>query len=401
MDDEGPVGETTERVLLLPNITPTGDSCWVQRETDFTLALQRLEEREFDLVVLDVRIKRPGTSDLLPGIDVFHSIRDRQFIPVIFYTALPEEAAGLENAPFTSVVSKGDEPTGDDEDPLRAAVRAVIESGLPRIARAVRTHAQRVERELLGRVVETNWTEVSAAERLPEVGHLLARALARSLDDDSGGLQALLGGPEVSGKGVNPLRYYSFDSVSRYATGDLLRPTGAGQPAAATDPASPAVAPTDSGDRWWIILTPSCDFVDEGSQGRRADYVVLAACLHLRDHKYFRDYVSELKKEPPEKKLLEKATNRLTELVRDNAGPKDRYRFLPKAWSVPDLVVDLQQLASVAFDDLKKFDRVARLDAPYAQSLAAQMVSYLGRAGAPDLDKPAHVDRVLALAADS
>ena len=82
---------------------------------EFERALDKLTNSRFDLVVLDIieDASRTATSVLdleRMGLQVFQNIRERQFVPVIFYAGDPSPAHGLGDAPFVQYVSKGDDP---------------------------------------------------------------------------------------------------------------------------------------------------------------------------------------------------------------------------------------------------------------------------------------------------
>jgi hypothetical protein len=128
------------------------------------------------------------------------------------------------------------------------------------------------------------------------------------------------------------------------------------------------------GDGWVLLLTPTCDLIAHNG-APKATYVTLASCQLLTETGEYKAW-----KESGQHNI----TQRLDKLIRNERG--DRFYFLPSAWGVPDLVIDLQQLVSIEFEKFKKFKNVATLDDPYAQSITAQLARYTGRVGTPDLD---------------
>jgi hypothetical protein len=76
-------------------------------------------------------------------------------------------------------------------------------------------------------------------------------------------------------------------------------------------------------------------------------------------------------------------------LVTDNNrqdGQAERFYFLPGALSLPDLMVDFQQLVTLQRACMGGLERLASLDSPFAEALLARFARYFGRLGTPDLD---------------
>jgi CheY-like chemotaxis protein len=69
-------------------------------------ALNELEVQRFDLLILDVRLgSHSSTPDEEAGITTLQAIRQRRFIPVVFYTGLPHLVRHLVT-PRVQVVEK-------------------------------------------------------------------------------------------------------------------------------------------------------------------------------------------------------------------------------------------------------------------------------------------------------
>lgn len=65
-------------------------------------------------------------------------------------------------------------------------------------------------------------------------------------------------------------------------------------------------------------------------------------------------------------------------------GKEQRYFHLPAYLTLPDLVLDLQQVTAVPKDKMSGFHRRAALTPPYTQSVIARYTGYIGRVGLPD-----------------
>jgi hypothetical protein len=220
--------------------------------------------------------------------------------------------------------------------------------------------------------VEHHWKDFGSTHEKVDIAYLLARYLALSL---RGPMireflrQAGVGGAVPSHERVvHPMEVYVRPLVGEVRlAGDILRCTVEGK------------------EEFWIILTPSCDFEHD-----KADYVMLAQCDLLVDQPEY----ARWRGGPPN--LYAGSSTELESLLGDNRqrGQRDRFKFLPGTFFLPDLVVDLQRLKAVPKDDLGNYEPVASLDSPFAESLLSRFAKYFGRLGTPDIDKKIVLDRL-------
>jgi hypothetical protein len=132
---------------------------------------------------------------------------------------------------------------------------------------------------------------------------------------------------------------------------------------------------------WFVVLTPGCDLVTHSGQ-RRAEYVNVASCMPLIDTDEYRTWVESGMPASGTK------SKRLDQLISNKrqGHQQDRYYFLPSAWGMPGLVIDLQKVSHISYDEFDRFTRVATVDDPYAQAIIAQFGRYASRVGTPDLN---------------
>ena len=96
----------------------------------------------------------------------------------------------------------------------------------------------------------------------------------------------------------------------------------------------------------WVLLTPSCDLVT----GReKADLVLLARCLPLTEQVEYQQWRDGL---PTPSRTID---GKLQDLLRHNRrdSQSERFFFLPDALSLPDLLVDFQQLVTRQLDHIE------------------------------------------------
>jgi CheY-like chemotaxis protein len=363
--DDDPGSLQRVRDLLQSEALPaSGDSVEVVGETSFDAALGRLEQHRIDLVVLDIRLGDGPDADNEAGLrtrDAIHAVR---FVPIVFYTGLPDYADDIANDPFVEVVTKGSDP-----DLLVASVDRLLASGVPRVQRALVGEMEDVIRNFMIDYVAPRWADVFEGP----AGHAnLAYILARRLSVALTGTELTrviedLGLP-APGDSTHPVRYYVVPPIATIPmTGDLHEFADADS--------------SGSGPSWWVVLTPSCDFAQD-----KAEFALLARCGRLDQTQEFQDVAGN-----------ESASGRKRGALRDivrNAAMRRHY--LPAAFDIPDLVVDFQDLRTIPRTDLDPMTPMAALDSPFAEELQSRFATYFGRIGTPDLDWDAHVSAIQA-----
>lgn len=223
--------------------------------------------------------------------------------------------------------------------------------------------------------VAQNWEQFGDTPDRTALAHLLARRLAISLSGP--GIQQLARdlGDSIGGTSegtVHPMQYYLMPPVE---------PT----------PLSGDVYKGQVGDQngYWVLLTPSCDLV----AGReKADWVLFARCVLLSEQAEYQKWREGLPQPPgPIQEKLEA-------LLRNNRQAKgiqpDRFHFLPGALSLPDLLVDFQQIEALPRSSVSNLKRLASLDNPFAEAMLSRFIRYFGRLGTPDLDLDVEVARL-------
>lgn len=348
-----------------------GEGVEVECELDFDKALHRLERDHYDVVVLDVRRGDPDRPPVDDGPEAgracFEAIRRRRFIPIIFHTGLPSAVMDLQSS-LVRVVSKDSSP-----QVLPDTVKQVLDSGLPRIARGVLRHVERVQRDYMWDFVAQHWEQLSGKD-VRDLAHLIARRLALSFDaaavleliaslpDPSSAGAATAKEAGTTGDKLHPVRLYVMPplQLDAHNMGDLYK------------------GESDL-EGIWVLLTPSCDLVSEGGRKPKVQEAALARCFPLVEQPEYKEW-----KETASNKKKERLEALLGNNRRDAQAA--RYFFLPGVFELPDLVADLSTLRSVSLARLGTMEHLASLDAPFAASLLTSFQRYFGRFGTADLD---------------
>ena len=359
VDDEPDARNLLKDLIEGEQFTDEGDTATVTTVPDFEGALSVLESGRYDLAILDVR---KGDYNLQPDVEAGQQLQEDitgvRFIPVIFHTGLPRLVKHLENPPFIQVIEKGAQP-----EALLESIQTVLRSELPAVNRALVRHVEKIQREYMWEFVADNWSDIIEQGDRESIAYLLARRLASSLSGQS--ITQLAG--DLTGEfnvliqddKVHPMQYYVMPPMPE-------------PPRMAGDIYSGSLAEQDG---YWVMLTPTCDLVQN-----KAEWLLLARALALKDQPEYVKWAENASKS---------RTDRLTRLLRNNrSGQQDRYFFLPGALSIPDLVVDLQEVVTIPRDDagLRDLDRLATLDSPFAEALTSQFTRLFGRIGTRDLD---------------
>lgn len=334
----------------------------------FDEALATLEARRFDLMILDVRLGGHEDQDVAPdqeeGALTLEQIKQRRFLPVIFWTGLPAKVEHLAS-PLVRVLEKG------KFDDLIATVRELFDTRLPALNRALRHLIEDEQRRYMWEFVAEHWEELGADGDDMALAYLLVRRLGRSLSGP--GIESVAkelgdaGAPPAESK-IHPAEMYIAPPLDGTAPGvaDLF-----------------CERSDEDGDRWWLVVTPSCDL-----EHSKAEWVVLAACAPLaEDQRLQKWWESESQGNKDKLRKL---------LGHDTGGQADRHLFLPKAPTIPDLVADFQRLRSVTRAELEGMERVASLVSPFAEAAVSRFTRYFGRVGTDDLDVDAIMVRLAA-----
>jgi CheY-like chemotaxis protein len=363
VDDDNEICDQAREFLEEYPINNTGDCLQVKTITNFDDALVELEKQRFDILVLDVRLESGPVIQEDKGRYILEDIKQRRFIPVVFYTAVPNQVRDeeAERQPLVQIVEKTEGIAR-----LLEVLKDILLTGIPLVNRALIHHLEAVQRKYMWDFVTVHWKQLGEVSDRMALAYLLARRLAMSL----------------SGPGIQQLARDLGDSTGADAVKDRLHP----MQYYVMPPVEPAPMAGDlyqgrieEQTGYWVLLTPSCDLV---TGRRKAKWVLFARCLLLTEQKEYKTWHKNLPAP------TSKSKRRLEALLKNNrqGTQRERFYFLPGALTLPDLVVDFQQLTTLPENQMGGLKRLASLDNPFAEALLALFARYFGRIGTPDLD---------------
>ena len=327
--------------------------------SDFQDAKKQLEQRKVDLLILDVIHGDTFTGERR-GRDVLSDWQKAGFAPVLFYTALPDSVRDLESA-FTAVVAKD-----DGLAVLRDQICKIFALRIPQIHRALSSHFDGVLCNYMWGFMTDHMEELSGLLEKPDFFRLLARRLALEFTQNmKPSLEGLYPDANISEPGdamIHPVEYYVKPAIGTdLQLGDICK------------------LEWQDEQRLFVVVWPSCDLVHRGGKGYRVER---ALCAHTQRLRESREYVKW------SKKRSKTSEGELQRLMGNNrsSGQSERYHFLPGAWDIPSMIVDFGELEHIPLETLTSAERLATVASPFAESMAARLVRYLGRLGTPDLD---------------
>ncbi|MFE6183144.1 hypothetical protein ACFQ6U_01655 [Streptomyces sp. NPDC056465] len=350
---------------------------------DFSQAEGILSAQTVDVVILDVRDDQ-GSDDA--GEQLLDNLKSTRFVPVVFYTAYTERVEPLAQPPVVQVVGKE-----EHTDVLLNAVRAAFGSQLPMAVRGLSDHVREVTREYLWDIAE-QWASLGDYDAEEKTTLLVAR-LARSLEltlalDGEDRLRGPVGRALASPSNWHPSRIYVIPPMGeKFDTGDLLLHEGT--------------------QRYWVQLTPSCDLAN----GKADRHLLVAADPLLEVEPFLSWGNAELewsrikgaaaprggwsRDEKTRRAKLEKESKDLrADCKRIILGRNDRFFHLPKFFTVPDLLVDLQHVKTPADAEMGEYERISGLASPWPQVLVNRYNRQTGRMGFDDPNAEAVLGRI-------
>lgn len=337
---------------LLSNEIINGFTINMDCEASFEKAVER--SANFHLAILDLYEGNPKDEKNM-GSSVFEKLKTSFFIPIIFYSGNTKDVNNLKSQ-VVGVATKGD---GGIEE-LKSEIKRLTKQNIPFLKNRVHGYIEQEFRKYFWDVIQKNNDIFVADADDYSLGYMLLRNFADSLSKEN--IKSIIGDKTISPEKVHPMEFYIYptNSSKEFENGEIIK--------------------NKKNDEISVILTPSCDFIERYkkgiNEGRSVENVMLIRTKLLTEFKEFKDYQQAQNKDN---------TNKLEKLL--NSGKSDRYFFLPQVPFIQNRVIDFQSNTSVSYNELShNYERIAKLDAPFAQSMTSSFIRYYNRIGFPDID---------------
>lgn len=314
---------------------------------NFDIGIDKIKNNDYDVIILDLCKGVPSEDNNdRPGLEALEEIRRNTFSPVIFFSGIAHTLTEI-SSPIVSVVNKA---AGIEE--LEKELAQVINSKLGILKKNIYSHVKDSLKVFFWEAVHEKKEVFGNVSEETSLGYLMLRRLSNSLSKNN--IKSLIGDDNIDLHKAHPMEFYIYPiNSAEYEVGEILE---------------------DNKD-FFVILTPSCDFVKTGKRGRRVGNVLLVKAIPLVE-------TSEYDKFSKNQSKYEQS---LANLVASRKG--DQYFFLPKTpFLKQHLVIDFQNKIMVTYKDLENFKRVAKLDSPFSESMVASFIRFYNRVGHPDID---------------
>lgn len=346
MVDDDPV-QCDQAKQLLDNELIDNRKIVFHSTQDFNQAITLLSERNIDLIILDLKGNNLSEDGLQLGESVLNSIKRTCFVPIIFYTGFPGQIQD-QASELIRVVNKGASVSA-----LKIEIEKVFASKLPFIKKNLDNYIKETLRSYLWDFVHKEWRSLSMITDDVSLNYLLARRLAHALSKEK--IISLIGNGCPSNELAHPMEFYIYPLINeQISMGTILKKSG----------------------RFFVVLNPVCDLILRNGV-RRAKEIILVEGIPLEETPEYIAYAQS---------RLGGAKNSLTKLLQNNADEnRDRFFLLPKTNFINNTIIDFLKIKIVNESDLEEFEKVARLDSPFAESVLSRFAKYYNRIGVPDL----------------
>lgn len=319
----------------------------IDSETYFEHAVEK--SLEYNLIILDLFKGNAMSGGVDQGSVIYDSICSSIFVPIIFYSANPASVAHLRSQ-VVGVANKL-----DAIESLLSEIERLTKHNLPLLKGKVHAFIEEEFKKYFWGIIQPQNNIFKPESDDFSLGYMLLRNMADTLSRDN--IRQLLGDDTIKEDKVHPMEFYIYptDTTTEYQTGEIIK--------------------NKETNEIFVILTPSCDFIKRGTSERKVDYILLLKTILLTETKEYKRYNQN----------KDKYTESFKQFINSSKG--DRYFFLPQTPFIENRVIDFQNTEIVSYEQLcANFERRAKLDNPYAQSMLATYTRYYNRIGFPDID---------------
>lgn len=271
IDDEP---ETLKDVAKVVNGEKLGDyELQIVSAGNFDEGMKLLQDDDFDLIILDLCIGNAAKESDKVGEKVFEMIKDRAFIPVVFFTGLPEYVRHLESD-IVRVVGKK-----EGYDALFKQIDFVLATNFLQLKGEINGLIRDGLKSYFWNFVHPNKKMIDEIQKdKVSLKHILIRRLGKILAADA--LQQAAQDENLKDGFIHPMEFYIYPPLTgEFETGDILLCKKTGQ--------------------YYVILTPACDLIlrvddKKKTSERKAERILLLKASEFKSSTEYKKY-EELK----------------------------------------------------------------------------------------------------------
>ncbi len=326
-------------------------------------AMASSPRHRYDLIVSDT-YRGPTRNRDAQVMKMVNEYRGTRFCPLVIYSSGAKPVDLTETA-FVLWADKG--KPGD----IERAIAEILRTNIPQLAHLLHRDLERSAGSYLWEFLETRWGELTSAGVEPAV---LERLIRRRASLQVGRLNPVVEGVEEIEE-VKASEFYIYPKISKDSRlGEILRRVEDGT--------------------FRVVLTPHCHLHVQPNQILpRAEHVltvkVVSAKETIRDACKRADGTDGAPWGGSEKARTDKLRRRIQSPAGEMGKLEGRYWFMPGFLDIPDSYCDLLQLESVPYQeivDTGRYERVASLDAPFAEALQSCFARFYLSVGIPNLN---------------
>ena len=379
---------------------------------NFESAINEITKKDYHIVILDIYRGKPD-DNIDEGEKILRAIQKKRFIPIVFYSGNTKNVESLRSQ-MVGVVTKGE---GEGIEYLKKEIERLVKSNLPFIRENIHNNLEKELIEYFWNIIHERKNIFRADEEDFSLGYLMLRKFGHSLSKEK--IAEILGDNTLTSEKAHPMQFYIYptDTNQEFECGEIIK--------------------SKKNNEFFVILTPSCDFIKTSKRKRKAERILLVRTIELEKVKEYKEYKehkeqkdkyikcdTEYKEVKQEYETLKKeikninideniakikeyfeletkyeklnktyksydnCKNNISSIIETRKS--DRYFFLPKTPFIEEnRVIDFQNKEMVSYESLsdpKNYERIAKLDSPFAESMVASFIRYYNRIGFPDID---------------
>jgi len=318
---------------------------------------------DFDAAVIDLRLKDDDKiKDETGGERLINEKLEKLRLPTFVYTATPNliNVIRIEETVFFKKYVK----TNKTMHEILQEIKGIYDTGITRILGG-RGEIEKMLAKIFWRHLSDSFSYWLSAPENIDVERVLLRYIAAHLSeylavDQAGDFE----------KYLPPETFIMPPIGENMCTGDILK--------------------NHADNRYYIILTPSCDLVlrtnNEESPYRNAGKIVLASLIKWNNLEALSGITKDSNKSSQDK---------LKNYVKNK---KNRYHYLPLYGDIGGMFIDFESIETHQADVLTgSFERIATISPAFRTNIVARFTQYYSRQGQPDFDVDDQVYELLSI----
>ena len=212
---------------------------------DFESAIAEITKNDYHIVILDIYKGKPD-DNIDEGEKILKAIQNERFIPVIFYSGNTKNVKNLRSQ-MVGVVTKAEE--GGIAN-LKKEVERLVKSNLPFIRENIHNYLEKELKEYFWDIIHQKKGIFRADKEDFSLGYLMLRKFGHSLSKEK--IAEILGDDSLKQDKAHPMQFYIYptDDNQEFECGEIVK--------------------SKENNEFFVILTPSCDFIKTSGRKRKA-----------------------------------------------------------------------------------------------------------------------------------